>query len=126
MRYLISIIAIIAHTFLVYKATVHYHYNIKDHMIYGQVIPYEFMNDGDLARVNLHYTDDTDDMIDSVTLEHVMPIIYINHPNIGSMVIDVSAMQVILRDRGQRLQFDTYEEMNNYLTSRFPSDEYDY
>jgi hypothetical protein len=123
MKYLIGLVLIALYTFGVYKGTVYYHYDIKDHIIYGQVIPYEFMNDGDLARVKLHYNDNN--MIDSVTLEHVMPYIYLNHPNIGSMVVDISAMQVMLRDRGQRMQFETYEEMNDYLTSRFPSDEYD-
>ena len=123
MKYLIALVLIVLYTFGVYKGTVHYHYNIKNHIIYGQVIPYEFMNDGDLARVHLHYTDD---MIDSVTLENVMPTFDIEHPNIGSMHIDIASMQIKLRDRGQWMQFETYEEMNNYIASRFPSDEYDY
>ena len=123
MKYLIGLVLIVLYTFGVYKGTVHYHYNVKDHIIYGQVMPYEFMNDGDLARVHLH--NNGDDIIDSVTLEHVMPIIHINHPNIGYMVVDISTMKILLRDRGQWMQFETYDEMNNYLTSRFPSDEYD-
>jgi hypothetical protein len=123
MKYILIPIAVIIYTFIVYKGTVYYHYDIKDHIMYGQVIPYEFMNDGDLARVHLHYNDNN--MIDSVTLEHVMPYIYLNHPNIGSMVVDISAMQVMLRDRGQWMQFETYEEMNDYLGSRFPRDKFE-
>lgn len=125
MKYILIPIAVLFYTFIVYKATVYYHYDIKDHIIYGHVIPYEYMNDGDLARVHLHYTDDADDIIDSVTLTNVMPTFDIEHPTMGSMHIDIASMQLMLRDRGQWIQFETYEELNNYIASRFPSDEYD-
>lgn len=124
MKYLIGVLLIAIYTFGVYKGTVHYHYNIKDHIIYGQVIPYEYMNDNDLARVNLHYGDDN--FIDSVTLTNVNPEFLIEHPTIGSMYLDIDKMQIMLRDRGEWMQFENYEDMNNYISSRFPSDEYDY
>ena len=125
MKYLIGLVLVVLYTFGVYKGTVHYHYNIKDHIIYGQVIPYEFMNDGDIARVHLHYTDEADEFIDSVTLTNVMPTFDIEHPTMGSMHIDIASMQLMLRDRGQWIQFESYDELNNYIASRFPSDEYD-
>lgn len=124
MKHILIPIAVLVYTFIVYKATVYYHYDIKDHIIYGQVIPYEFMNDNDLARVNLHYGDDN--FIDSVTLTNVDPGFLIEHPTMGSMHIDISAMQLRLRDRGQWIQFETYEELNNYIASRFPSDEFNH
>lgn len=124
MRHILIIIAIISYTIAIYKFTVYYNYDIKDNIIYGEIKPYEFMNDGDLARVHIHYTDDADEFIDSVTLYNVMPTFDIEHPTIGSIHIDVSAMQIRLRDRGQWIQFESYIDMNNYIASRFPSYKY--
>lgn len=126
MKYLLlSIIGIFAYTFIVYKYTVNQYEKVTEHVVYGKIIPYEFLNDGDLARVHLHYKDDTTSIIDSVTLTNVMPTFDIEHPTMGSMHIDISSMQLMLRDRGQWIQFESYDELNNYIASRFPSDEYD-
>ncbi len=117
---LLSATILIIYTISVYKATVYYNYDIKDHIIYGQVIPYEYMNNGDLARVKLHA--DVDNFIDSVTLTNVTPTFDIDHPEMGSMHIDIASIKLILRDRGEWIQFKDYDELNSYIASKFSNE----
>lgn len=115
MKYLIILALLILYTFIVFKATFHYYYNIKDHIIYGQVIPYQYMNDGDLARVKLHWGEDN--IIDSVTLESINPNfdMYIQ-AGVGHSHIDLVKMQVMLKDKGKWIQFKSYKELGDFIS----------
>ncbi len=113
MKYILIPISILTYTFIVYKATVYYHYDIKDHIIYGEVKPYEFMNNGDLARVKLHYNGDN--RIDSVTLSHEeIGFVLLNY-RLGSTYIDVDRKEAKFKDLGKVGKFDSYDQLFEFV-----------
>lgn len=113
MKYILIPIAVLFYTFIVYKATVYYHYDIKDHIIYGQVKPYEFMNNGDLARVKLHYNGDN--RIDSVTLSPEDIGFDMRTFRFGSIYIDVDRKEANFRKVGKIGKFDSYDQLFEFV-----------
>jgi len=113
MKYILIPLVVLLYTFIVYKATVYYHYDIKDHIIYGQVIPYEFMNDGDLARVHLHTNGDN--RIDSVTLTNEDIGFNMETFRFGSIYVDVDRKEANFRKKGKIGTFDSYNQLFEFV-----------
>lgn len=113
MKYIFIPISVLIYTYIVYKATVYYHYDIKNHIIYGQVIPYEYMNDGDLARVKLHTNGDN--KIDSVTLTNEDIGFNMETFRFGSIYVDVDRKEANFRKKGKIGTFDSYDRLFEFV-----------
>lgn len=113
MKYIIIFLVVITYTLIVYNATVYYHYDIKEHIIYGEVKPYELMNNSDLARVKLHYNGDN--RIDSVTLSPVEIGFNMETFKFGNIHVDVNNKEAKFRDLGKVGKFDSYDQLFEFV-----------